>query len=97
MKKTKDIYIDPTDKSSTLLDRATTCCGGHHQTIAGAILRSPQWQLWKEEVSRRMEEQADRTIGASYKGVYDVDECEMCDAMSSEHFQDFLNFCKKLK
>ena len=84
-----------TDTSTTRLARATNCCGGSHQTIAGAILRSPQWQLWKEEVARRMEEQADRTIGAPLEGVWDVDECEMCDAMSSEHFQDFLMFIER--
>ena len=89
MKKSKDIYIVPEDSTSTRI--AIPCAGcGFHQTIAGAILRSPQWQLWKEEVSRRMGVEP-------LEGVYDVDECEMCDAMSQEHFQDFLNFCKKLK
>ena len=89
MKKTKNIHIDPTDEYSTMLDRAVMCCNGFHQTIAGAILRSPQWQQWKEEVSRRMGIEP-------LKGVWDVDECEMCDAMSSEHFQSFLSFCQNM-
>lgn len=88
--KTKDIYIDPEDDSTTRIARATECCEGHHQTIAGALLGSFQWRLWEKEVSRRLHEK-------DMKEVYDVDECAIIDAMSNEHFQSFLSFCKTIK
>ena len=81
--KTKDIYIDPKDNSTTRIARATTCCGGHHQTIAGALLKSPQWHKWYDYASK--------------KQLYDVDETLMIDAMSDKHFQDFISFIKKSK
>jgi hypothetical protein len=81
--KTKDIYIIPTDKSTTRLKRATTCCDGYHQTIAGALLGSKEWKLWYEYASKKM--------------LYDVDETLTIDAMSDKHFADFIKYIKKLK
>ena len=77
----KDIRIS--DKSSTILKRATKCCGGYHQTIAGALLGSKEWGLWYKHASKKM--------------LYDVDETQEIDAMSDNHFQDFIRFIKTLK
>jgi len=74
----KDKHIIPSDSSSTRLARATKCCGGSHQTIAGALLSSPQWDKWYEHASMNM--------------LFDVDETVIIDAMSDRHFQAFLDF-----
>mgnify|MGYP001574338662 CR=1 FL=1 len=75
---TKDIYIIPDDPSSTRLKRATSCCDGYHQTIAGALLASEEWKAWREHASREM--------------LFDVDETLTVDAMSDEHFEAFIKF-----
>ena len=83
MKQNKDTHIVEGDTSSTMLQRATKCCGNFHQTIAGALLGSPQWEAWYKY--------------SSEEGLYDVDETATVDAMSDEHFASFIEFCKKLK
>lgn len=83
MKEHKDKHIIPEDTSSTCLARATECCGGYHQTIAGALLGSKYWKEWYEYASKEM--------------LYDVDETLTIDAMSDGHFEDFIKFIKKLK
>lgn len=75
----KDIHIFPEDDSTTILERATSCCGGHHQTIAGALLRSKYWKEWYEHASKNM--------------LRDVDETLAIDAMSDGHFEEFIQFC----
>ena len=80
--KTKDIHIVPTDKSTTRLKRATSCCGGYHQTIAGALLKSKEWEAWYRYASANM--------------LYDVDESLTVDAMSDEHFADFIKFVREV-
>lgn len=72
-----NIHIVPDDKTSTCIQRATDCCDGYHQTIAGALLKSPEWSLWKKS-----------------NPSFDIDETETIDAMSDNHFQAFLEFCK---
>jgi hypothetical protein len=79
----KNKHIIEGDKSSTMLVRATKCCGGGHQTIAGALLGSPQWAKWYAHASKNM--------------LYDVDECCTIDAMSTEHFNSFIDYCIKTK
>ena len=79
----KNKHIIEGDKSSTMLQRATKCCSGFHQTIAGALLGSPQWRKWYAHASKNM--------------LYDVDETATIDAMSDGHFASFIEFCKKLK
>lgn len=74
----KNIHIIPEDESSTMLKRATTCCGGYHQTIAGALLGSKEWKKWYSYASKNM--------------LYDVDETLTIDAMSDNHFRDFIKF-----
>ena len=80
MKENKDIHICEGDTSTTRLKRATTCCGGFHQTIAGALLGSPEWKNWYAHASKNM--------------LYDVDETLTIDAMSNNHFRDFIKFIK---
>ena len=77
---TKDIHIVSSDKSTTLLKRATTCCDGYHQTIAGALLGSNEWKDWYKYASKNM--------------LFDVDETETVDAMSDNHFKSFIQFVK---
>jgi hypothetical protein len=81
--KTKDIHIDPNDDSTTILARATECCNGSHQTIAGALLKSPQWKAWYDYASR--------------KQLFDVDESMMIDCMSDAHWKTFVLFIRKMK
>lgn len=81
--KTKDIFIDPDDNSTTRIARATECCGGHHQTIAGALLMSKEWKLWYEYASKHQ--------------LFDVDETRELDAMSDGHWNNFVLFIKKMK
>lgn len=77
----EDRHIDPRDKSTTRIARATICCGGEHQTIAGALLKSKEWNRWYDYASKRM--------------LFDVDETMMIDAMSDEHFRAFIKFIRK--
>lgn len=77
----KDEFIDPKDPSTTRISRPCIGCG-KHQTIAGALLNSPQWKAWYEHAGRQM--------------LYDVDETMMIDAMSDQHFQDFMSFHSRL-
>src|SRR3990167_11546733 len=59
--KHKDIYFNPEDESTTLLFRATSCCKGHHQSIAGALLRSPEWKSWYDYAKKHMLFDVDET------------------------------------
>jgi hypothetical protein len=77
----KDIHIDPTDDSTTIINRPCSGCPEGHQTIAGALLKSKEWKLWCKHASKKM--------------LYDVDECAMVDAMSDEHWNDFIKFIKR--
>ncbi len=77
----QDEHIDSEDRSTTRISRPCSSCG-KHQTIAGALLKSKQWQEWYKHASKHM--------------LYDVDECTIIDAMSDEHFNDFMNFAKQL-
>lgn len=73
--KREDVFVNPTDKSTTRIARPYSGCG-HHQTIAGALLKSPEWDKWYEHASKKM--------------LYDVDETREIDAMSDGHFADSL-------
>ena len=79
---TNDKHIIPEDTSSTLLARKTVCCGGYHQTIAGALLKSKEWEAWYKHACDNM--------------LYDVMETCTIDAMSDDHFRDFIKFIKTL-
>jgi hypothetical protein len=77
----KDIHICPDDDSTTVIAKKTECCGGQHQTIAGALLKSKYWKDWYAHASKNM--------------LRDVDETETIDAMSDGHFEEFVQFAKK--
>jgi len=79
--KTKNIHIDPNDDSTTIIKRATTCCNGYHQTIAGALLKSNYWKEWYKNCEENQ--------------LFDVGECELLDCMSDEHWIAFCEFIKK--
>lgn len=80
----KNKHIDPQDNSTTIIARATSgCCGGFHQTIAGVLLKSKEWKKWREYCEENL--------------LYDVGETELIDAMSDEHFEDFIKYIKKIK
>ena len=76
----KDIHINPDDTTSTKLATVTECCGGYHQTIAGALLNSKAWKLWYEHAINNQ--------------LFDVDETRETDAMSDRHFEAFIKFIK---
>ena len=78
--KKEDKYIFQDDHSTTRIARYTSCCGGYHQTIAGALLKSKWWDKWYDYASKNM--------------LYDVDKTLTVDAMSDEHFKDFINAIK---
>lgn len=77
----KDKHINPDDDSTTRIARATSCCDGYHQTIAGALLKSPEWREWYKYASENM--------------LFDVDETQEVDAMSDNHFKTFIEFIKQ--
>lgn len=79
----KDVHINPDDDSTTIIKRATACCGGYHQTIAGALLKSKEWKAWYK-------------LASKYQS-FDVDEAMILDCMSDRHFRDFIKFIKKQK
>lgn len=64
------------------------CSDGEHQSFWATIIRSPQWEVWEKENSRRMHL---KPIG----NCFDVDECRECGWMSDQHFQEFIKFIKK--
>lgn len=74
-------HIIPDDDSTTIISRPCSGCG-KHQTIAGALLGSAEWKLWYDHASKNM--------------LYDVDETLTIDAMSDEHFRDFIKFVKNI-
>jgi hypothetical protein len=76
----KDKHIIPDDDSTTRIARPCRGCG-EHQTIAGAVLNSKEWQAWYDYASAKM--------------LYDVDECLTIDAMSDDHWNDFIKFTIK--
>lgn len=78
----KNTHIIPDDTSTTLMDRGTECCGGKHQTIAGALLRSKYWDAWYKH--------------ASENKLFDVDETQECGEMGYKHFDEFIKFCKTI-
>lgn len=63
------------------------CSDGSHPSFWKTVVTSPQWKRWEIEVSRRLST-------ASALPVFDVDECQECNWLSPEHFQEFLKFCK---
>jgi len=77
MTKTTTTRIIEGDTSSTRIGIPCKGCG-MHQTIAGALLKSKYWQEWYAHATKNM--------------LYDVDETQTIDAMSDEHFQDFISF-----
>ena len=77
----ENIHWNPDDKSSTLLARATNCCNKSHQTIAGALLTSPEWKAWVEYNEKETQ--------------FDVNETQEIDTMSSEHFKAFIKYTIK--
>lgn len=79
----QDIHINPKDDSTTILKRSSDCCGGGHQTIAGALLKSPEWKAWY--------------MYASKNHLFDVDETQELDMMGDEHFKAFVKFIKSWK
>ena len=74
----EDKHIILSDKSTTVIAKATKCCGGSHQTIAGALLKSEYWKRWYDHASKNQ--------------LFDVDETCTIDAMSDEHFAEFMKF-----
>lgn len=64
------------------LDQGATCCADKHQTFYGAIVTSSQWEAWQEKQKK--------------EPTRDMSEVEGMGVMSSEHFQEFLQFCIKL-
>lgn len=70
-------HIIKGDKSTTRIARATICCG-YHQTIAGALLKSKEWNSWYKYASDNM--------------LYDVDETMTINAMSDKHWLAFVDF-----
>lgn len=73
----KDEHIFPDDRSTTRISRPCGGCG-KHQTIAGALLKSKEWEKWYKYASENM--------------LFDVDETLTVDAMSDEHWNSFMKF-----
>lgn len=73
----KDEHIFPDDRSTTRISRPCGGCG-KHQTIAGALLKSKEWEKWYKYASENM--------------LFDVDETLTVDAMSDEHWNSFIKF-----
>lgn len=76
----EDKHIIPEDESSTRIARLCKGCG-YHQTIAGALLGSDYWKKWYTYASKNT--------------LFDVDETLAIDAMSDEHFREFMDFSIK--
>ena len=81
-KKPADVHYNPADLSTTIMERAAKCCGTH-QTIAGALLRSPEWKKWRKKAMNEL--------------LFDAWETEEIGDMSSKHFTAFVRFIKTLK
>ena len=79
LKEEQDKYYNQADTSTTRIARTTSgCCGGYHQTIAGALLKSKYWAEWYNHAQKNM--------------LWDVDETQECDGLSDGHFEDFIKF-----
>lgn len=73
----EDEHIFKDDRSTTRISRHCSGCG-KHQTIAGALLKSKEWDKWYKYASENM--------------LFDVDETLTVDAMSDEHWNSFMKF-----
>jgi hypothetical protein len=73
----EDEHIFKDDRSTTRISRPCSGCG-KHQTIAGALLKSKEWEKWYKYASENM--------------LFDVDETLTVDAMSDEHWNSFMKF-----
>lgn len=74
-------YLNQADKSTTRIAKYTGCCGGYHQTIAGALLKSKEWEEWYDYAGKNM--------------LFDVAETHETDAMSDNHCKAFIEFIKQ--
>jgi len=61
------------------LHQNATCCEDKHQTFFGAVVSSPQWELWQKNQRKNP--------------TRDLSEVEETGVMSDGHFQEFLKFC----
>ena len=70
----------------------------NEQDFYHTIVRSPQWEAWEEEVSRRMIYNYDNDLYGKETAlkVFDIPECVECDIISQEHFQEFIKFIKTI-
>lgn len=69
-------------------------CKDGHFSFWATITRSPEWKLWEEEISRRINKH-NKKKSRIYTGVWDIDECQECGWISKEHWADFVKFIKK--
>lgn len=76
----EDEHVCPNDRSTTRISRPCGGCG-KHQTIAGALIKSQEWQDWCKY--------------AWENKLFDTDETDTVDAMSDEHFSSFMDFIRQ--
>lgn len=76
-----NLLEDEKQKAWISLHQGATCCKDKHQTFYGAVVTSPQWELWQEKQSKNP--------------TRDMAEVEELGVMSSDHFQEFMTFCTK--
>ena len=66
----------------------------HNDSFHQTVIRSPEWQAWKDEVRKRLGKHVENN-SKIFIGVWDTSESEECDLISKEHFADFIKFIKK--
>lgn len=82
------------DEAYTAMDQGATCCKDKHQTFYGAIIRSPQWQAWYKEQTKRFGELRLNKKTNKYEGepTFDIDESVGIGAIGDRHLAEFFKF-----
>lgn len=79
--KITQLLLEEKQKAWISLHQNASCCKNKHQTFYGAVVTSPQWELWREKQSKNP--------------TRDMPEVEELGVMSSDHFQEFMTFCTR--
>lgn len=82
------------DEAFTAMDQGATCCKDKHQTFYGAIIKSPQWQAWYKEQTKRFSELKLNKKNNKYDGepTFDIDESVGIGAIGDRHLAEFFKF-----
>lgn len=93
----QEMFTRAEEEAYTAMNQGATCCKDKHQTFYGAIIKSPQWQAWYKEQTKRFGELKLNKKTNKYEGepTFDIDESVGIGAIGDRHLQEFFRFIEK--